>query len=132
MSRLCLDTSAYSQFLRGHQEAVSWIDGAEWIGVPVVTLGELRTGFALGTRRRDNEERLSSFLANPVVTVLAIDDTTSRIYADIVAGLRRVGRPLPTNDLWIAAAALREGATLLTFDQHFSSIPQIGSLVLKT
>lgn len=131
MSRLCLDTSAYSQFLRGHQDAVAWIDKAEWIGMPVITLGELRTGFALGSKRVANEERLSKFLAHPLVKVLAADDASSRLYAEIVAELQRTGRPLPTNDLWIAASALREGATVLTFDAHFREIRQVGSVVLS-
>jgi len=130
MSRYCLDTSAYSHFRRGEEEVVALFDSAEWIGVPAVTLGELRTGFLLGGRREGNERDLRDFLANPVVEELAIDGEVSHHYAGIVADLRRSGTPLPTNDLWIAATAARHGALVLSYDSHFESIARVGSLLL--
>jgi tRNA(fMet)-specific endonuclease VapC len=126
MSRYCLDTSAYSHLLRGHPAAAELIDRADWLGVPAVALGELRTGFLLGSRRRENEERLLAFLTSPVVEIVEVDDEVSRLYAEIVVELRRTGRPLPTNDVWIAASALRAGAVLLTYDAHFQSISRLG------
>lgn len=126
MSRYCLDASAYSHFLRGDRAAAEAIDGAEWLGVPAVALGELRTGFLLGSRRRENEERLRAFLASPVVEIVEVDDEVSRLYAEIVFDLRRRGRPVPTNDVWIAASTLRAGAVLLTYDAHFQAIGRLG------
>lgn len=131
MSRYCLDTSAYSHFRRGEAAVVERLDQAEWIGVPAVVLGELRTGFLLGGVRERNEAELRAFLANPVVRVLPIDDEVSRHYAEIVADLRRAGTPLPTNDIWIAATAARAGALVLTFDAHFARIGRVGSLALR-
>ena len=52
-------------------------------------------------------------------------------YADIVVELRRLGTPIPTNDIWIAALAAREGATVLTTDGHFASIGRVGSVILS-
>lgn len=131
MSRYCIDTSAYSRFQRGDDRVVEILDRAEWIGVPVVTLGELHTGFRLGNRRERNEEELGEFLANPVVHTLDVEQQVSRHYAEIVCELRRAGTPLPTNDIWIAATAVRAGAAVLTFDRHFELISRVGSLVLK-
>ena len=129
---LCLDTSAYSYFKRGHAEVVELIDGARWIGVPTVVLGELRTGFKLGRRALDNERMLRSFLLHPIVHPLVVDDEVSEIYADIVVALRRRGTPLPTNDIWIAALAARHGRTVLTYDRHFEAIERVASRVLVT
>ncbi|GMV04005.1 MAG: hypothetical protein AMXMBFR53_02860 [Gemmatimonadota bacterium] len=130
MSRYCLDTSAYSHFRRGEPRVVEILDQAEWIGVPAVVLGELRTGFLLGGFRERNEAELRTFLGNPVVRVLPIDDEAGRHYAEIVADLRREGTPLPTNDIWIAATAARAGALVLTFDAHFAQIGRVGSHTL--
>lgn len=47
MSRYCLDTSAYSHFRRGEGAAVEVLDAAEWVDVPAIALGELRTSLAL-------------------------------------------------------------------------------------
>lgn len=106
------------------------LDRAESVGVPAVALGELRTGFLLGGRRRRNEAELDLFLDNPVVQVLPVDSETSRQYAEIVAELRAAGTPLPTNDIWIAATAARNGAMVLTCDAHFERIARVGSLVV--
>lgn len=124
--KVCLDTSAYSHFARGHAPVVEVLDRAGWIGVPAVALGELHTGFRLGSRRRRNEHELGAFLANPAVTVLDVDDEAASIYADLVVTLRRAGTPIPTTDLWIAAVAAREGATVLTYDAHYEKIGRVG------
>lgn len=128
MNRICLDTSAYSNFRRGEPHVVAQIDRAEWIGVPSVVLGELWAGFLAGTRPDENEAGLADFLAHPVVEVVPLDASVARIYGEIFAELR--GRPLPTNDLWVAAAAVRAGAVVLTFDAHFQVITRVGALIL--
>ena len=92
MSRLCLDTSAYGHLQRGDRRATELIDGAEWIGMPAIALGELRFGFLLGAQRERNEARLREFLANAVVEVVNVDDEVSRHYADIVLDLRHAGQ----------------------------------------
>ncbi len=131
MSRYCLDTSAYSHFQRGDQDVAGILDRAEWVGVPAITLGELRTGFLLGDHRIRNESELGDFLANPVVEILVVDEEVGRHYAEIVADLRRAGTPLPTNDIWIAATAARAGALVLTYDSHYERIARVGSIVLS-
>lgn len=130
MSSFCLDTSAYSNFRRGNEELEALLDRAELVGMPTVALGELRTGFLLGGRRGRNERELDAFLDNPVVQVLPVDAETSRQYAEIVAELRRAGTPIPTNDIWIAATAARNGTTVLTCDDHFERIGRVGSVVI--
>jgi tRNA(fMet)-specific endonuclease VapC len=130
MSRVCIDTSAYSRFKRGHPPAVEAISRASWVGVSVVVLGELRTGFLLGRQSKQNEAEIRVFLANPVVEVLDVDSEASEIFAEIVVALRRAGTPVPTNDIWIAAVAAREGAPVLTYDGHFRSISRVSARVL--
>lgn len=131
MSRLCLDTSAYSHFARGHSEVVAQIDQADWIGFPSITLGELWLGFLLGQKLEENLETLSEFLAHPVVRCLNVDDETARLYAELVVDLRHAGAPLPTNDIWIAAAALQTRSTVLTFDRHFERTERVPSRILQ-
>jgi tRNA(fMet)-specific endonuclease VapC len=131
LSAYCLDTSAYSNFRRGSEEVASLLDRAELVGVPTIALGELRTGFLLGGRRQRNETELAAFLDNPAVEVLQVDSETSRHYAEIVAELRKAGTPLPTNDIWIAASAARNGTTVLTCDDHFERIARVGAIVVS-
>ena len=103
---------------------------ADWIGVPAVVIGELWMGFLLGDRVERNTAQLREFLANPSVEELLVDADVARLYAEIAVALRRQGDPLPTNDIWIAAAAARSGATVVTCDAHFSKIQRVGSIIL--
>ncbi len=131
MRRLCLDTSAYTHFKVGQPQVVEMISEARFVGIPAIVLGELRAGFRLGKKYEQNEAALCEFLDSPVVEILDVDDDASACYAEIFAELRRKGMPIPTNDLWIAAVAMREGATVLTFDEHFDRIQQIAKIRLS-
>ncbi|MGA8809065.1 MAG: type II toxin-antitoxin system VapC family toxin [Thermoanaerobaculia bacterium] len=131
MSRFCLDTSAYSHLRRGDRRVIELLDSAEWIGISTIVLGELRVGFLLGSRREKNEAELRDFLAVPVVEVVGVDSEASRHYAEIYVDLRRAGTPIATNDMWIAATAAREGALVVSYDDHFRAISRVGSVVLR-
>ena len=130
MTRLCLDTSAYSHFKRGESRVVDLVDRADWIGMPSIVVGELWAGFLLGARMEENIGALEEFLDHAVVETLRIDAGVARVYGEIVLDLRRRGRPLPTNDIWIAATAVHAGAVVLTFDEHFRQIDRVGACVL--
>jgi tRNA(fMet)-specific endonuclease VapC len=131
MNRLCLDTSAYSQFKRGHPPVVELLDRADWIGIPTIVIGELLLGFLLGGRNTENKCELGVFLDEPIVEELPVERQVGEIYAEIVAELRRNGTPVPSNDVWIAATASRADATVLTYDTHFSAIRRVGSILLR-
>ena len=131
MNRLCLDTSAYSNFQRGHRQAVECMDQADWIGVPTVVRGELWAGFLLGDQADRNAQALALFLDHAAVETLDVDGKVARIYGEIFAELRNKGTSLPTNDIWIAATAINAGSTVLTFDAHFREIARVAVLVLE-
>lgn len=120
--RIALDTNAYSAFKRGAGAMLEVIQAADEIGVSVVVLGELAAGFAIGGQAQRNRRELEQFLRSPRVRILPIDTDTVGFYADIYTRLRRKGRPVPSNDLWIAAAATQHGHRLLTLDRHFTLI----------
>lgn len=130
MTSYCLDTSAYSNFRRGNEEVATLLDRAEAVGVPTIALGELRTGFLLGRRRDRNEAELATFIDHPAVQIFEVDAEVSRLYAEIVVDLRKAGTPVPTNDIWIAAIAARNGAAVLTCDEHFQRIGRVGAVVV--
>ncbi|NJN83441.1 MAG: type II toxin-antitoxin system VapC family toxin [Caldilineaceae bacterium] len=125
MNRLIVDTSAYSALKQGKESAVAALQRASSILIPTVVLGELWAGFEVGARRERNRAELELFLRSPRVKVVAITGETAERYALIYAHLRSARRPIPTNDLWIAAAAMEHGAELLTADSHFLHVPQI-------
>ncbi|MDY7096191.1 MAG: PIN domain-containing protein [Acidobacteriota bacterium] len=125
-----LGTSALSFFFRGDPQVVELIEHADWLGLPATTLGELQTGFLLGRRLEENRELLRQFSENPVVERIDVDDRVAEVYAEIVVSLRRAGTPVPTNDIWIAAAASATGSSVLTYDAHFQRMPQSRASIL--
>jgi len=129
--RWCLDTSAYIHFKAGERAAVERLDSAIWVGVPAIVLGELDAAFRLGKRQEENLAELERFLAHPLVEPISVDHDVARAYGEIVVALRRTGRPIPTNDVWIAACAARAGATLVTYDVHFEAVERIGVVLLE-
>ncbi len=126
MSNLCLDTSAYSHFKTGNAQTKEIISRSKNIGLPSIVLGELRAGFLMGNKAEKNETELFEFMSNPFVRVLDVDEEASQIYAELVFDLKKAGTPIPTNDIWIAALSLRDGATLLTFDKQFEYVKKLG------
>jgi predicted nucleic acid-binding protein len=120
---LLLDTNRYTDLARGEPAVVARCEAAERLLLPIIVLGELRTGFAGGSRGKENEREFERFLARPNAEILLLDDATATFYAQVFHSLRRQGRPIPTNDMWIAAQALQHGLALDTRDVHFQHVP---------
>jgi predicted nucleic acid-binding protein len=128
--RLVLDTTTYSHLRRGHSTVLDLIAHADVIIVPVTVLGELEGAFHVGSRSSENRRALSSFLSEPTVTTAHTTPSVARRYGQIYAQLRRDGQPIPTNDMWIAAAAVDTGGCLLTFDRHFDHVEGLDLIIL--
>jgi tRNA(fMet)-specific endonuclease VapC len=120
--KVLLDTNAYTALFRGHEGIVSRVRRATDVLLSTVVAGELLFGFRNGTRFESNRQELEDFLASPYVTLLTVTLVTADRFGRIAASLRRKGRPLPTNDIWIAAHAMESGADLLSFDRHFEHV----------
>jgi predicted nucleic acid-binding protein len=54
--------------------------------------------------------------------VLPITLDVARKFAQVDAKLRKKGKPIPINDVWVAALALVRKAVLVTNDEHFKHI----------
>jgi tRNA(fMet)-specific endonuclease VapC len=122
MKRILLDTNVYIAFKRDDPHAVALIQEADFIGINSVVAGELLAGFICGTKNRENRKQLDQFLDSPRVSMLVVDDNTAEFYASAWKKLRDKGRPIPTNDIWVAASAMQHGLALATLDGHFEAI----------
>lgn len=120
--RLLLDTNAYAAMRSDDPALHALFRRADDVLLSAIVVGELLYGFANGTRREDNEEALIRFLAQPRVHFVPVTRTTADRYARIALALKRKGRPIPTNDIWIAAHAMETGADLVSYDEHFAAV----------
>lgn len=123
MSRIMVDTCLYSNAMRGDTQACAVLRSADNILLCPIVLGELRAGFIRGKQREHNEANLLEFMKSPRVEAVVLSPDTSAFFAKTVNDMRSPGTPIPSNDLWIAACAMENGATIATYDKHFSNIP---------
>jgi tRNA(fMet)-specific endonuclease VapC len=118
-----LDTNIVIPFLRGEQTVIDQFDQAEEILLPSIVLGELDFGARKSGRTPENLARIEE-LSRQVI-VLNCDTDTARHYGSIKNALRLKGRPIPDNDIWIAAIARQYQLTLVIRDAHFSEVDKL-------
>jgi tRNA(fMet)-specific endonuclease VapC len=121
---LVLDTNAYSDWRRSGR----WhpqIAIANRVVIPTTVIGELHHGFRKGTNFGVNTRKLREFLAEPQVEVHPVTYRTAEIYGELVHHLQQQGTPIPTNDIWIAAATQECRGILASGDDHFRHLPFI-------
>jgi predicted nucleic acid-binding protein len=116
-----LDTNGLSALADGNADLDPLLRGAAETAVPAIVLGEYRYGIRRSRDRARYEQWLQVVLAG--CRVLPVDERTAEHYAEIRDELRRRGRPIPANDLWIAALARQHALPLLSRDRHFDSVP---------
>jgi predicted nucleic acid-binding protein len=123
MTPILIDTNAYAAVHRGDAEAEKIVARSPRIGISAVALGEILAGIRIGAREQHNRADLSQFLSSRRVELLLVDEPIAERYAEIMAQLRAAGRPIPTNDVWIAATAMEHGFAVHSYDAHFRAVP---------
>ena len=129
MKNILLDTSAYSNLIRGDREVQELLEKADRVWMSSIVMGELLAGFSFGRKNKENRDILERFLEKRSVRTADVNQETAEFFAIIATQLRKSGTPIPTNDIWIAAQALEMGAVVVTFDGHFEKVFGLRSLV---
>ena len=108
--RFLLDTNIIIALLDGEESVLSNIDLAPEVFIPAVALGELFFGAAKSGRPAENTARVERFATGRAI--VSADLEVAREYGRLKHSLKQKGRPLPENDVWIAAAAKCHGLVL--------------------
>ena len=115
-----LDTNIVIALFADEPILTDKIAKAGYISVPAVVVGELFYGANKSGRPEKNSERIDTFASNNVI--LNCDMETARWYGRIKNSLRKKGRPVPENDILIAAIAFQHDLTLVSSDEHFEKV----------
>jgi tRNA(fMet)-specific endonuclease VapC len=118
-----LDTNVVVALLDGDSEAAMELERTDQTYLPAIVLGELQFGASHSRNPVANAARVDRFSAT--CRILSVDDETARHYGQIKSELRKKGRPIPDNDLWIAACARQHSLPLATRDRHFAEVPDL-------
>lgn len=118
--RYLLDTNVAIAVLNDELDLASRRGSGQEVFLCVTVVGELLFGAEKSSRKENNRARVERLAG--LCPLVQQDVETSRRYAIIKAELERKGKPIPENDLWIAASALQHGLILATRDGHFREI----------
>ncbi|PYR99758.1 MAG: VapC toxin family PIN domain ribonuclease [Acidobacteria bacterium] len=118
-----LDTNIVIALFAGEGSVVNRFSKVNFAALSAIVYGELLQGALYSSRIAQNVSRLD--VLRQSVPLLSCDEGTAAAYADIGVQLRRQGRPIPDNDVWIAATARQHSLTLVTRDRHFSHVSGI-------
>jgi tRNA(fMet)-specific endonuclease VapC len=118
--RYLLDTSIVVELFGRHPGVAARLETTDELYLSVVTLGELHYGAAYSAQPQANTARIALFAAT--CTTVGIDAATAIQFGTLKANLRRAGKLIPENDIWIAASALRHDLVLVARDAHFAAV----------
>jgi tRNA(fMet)-specific endonuclease VapC len=120
MNGSLLDTNVITKLLDKDPAAITLVQKVEDCFTSSVVVGELYYAAANSSRQEANLKAFREALS--CIDVISIDDDVCISYANIKIRLKRIGKPIPENDIWIAACALTHKLSVATFDKHFSEI----------
>lgn len=117
---ILLDASVVIDLFRGNQSLLPKLQSYQKFYLPVIVLGELYYGAHRSGKLSEKVQEIERFLGD--VTLLEVTSDTAKHYASIKNELRLQGKPIPENDIWIAALAKEYGLAIGTQDKHFDLI----------
>lgn len=122
-NNLLLDTSAVISILHGSEKIGSAIENSQLTAIPSIVLGELYYGAFNSSDPKKHLAQIADLVQ--VFETIDVDQEVAENYGVIKGKLRKAGKPIPENDIWIAAIAMTHGFKLVTSDAHFNHVPNL-------
>lgn len=118
-----LDTNIVIALLANEANVKAKLGQANETLIPSIVFGELYYGARKSGRAAANVQRVDELLANSAV--VDCNAETAQHYAIIKHDLQLKGKPIPENDIWIAALAMQHDLILVTRDAHFQEVQNL-------
>jgi tRNA(fMet)-specific endonuclease VapC len=125
---VALDTNVAIQLLNDVPAIVAWLNSFDELYLPAAVVGELLYGALNSARSAENVARVDALVLRCKIFVTT--SFVSAAYAELRFHLKKMGRPVPENDLWIAATCIERQVPLATDDAHFTGMPNLSVLNL--
>jgi len=120
MKEVALDTNAAIDVLNGKPEIIELLKKFDLIFLPITVVGELLFGAKNSNRKKENLSSFRNFIES--CEILDTNSLIAEEYSDIRMSLKNKGRPIPENDIWIAAICKSNSIPIITRDKHFKLI----------
>jgi|SRR5690554_4803838 len=118
-----LDSNVLIDLFRRDEKIIEQVKAMPRVFIPAIVLGELYYGACLSDRMKRRISEMER-LATKVIVLDITRETTAR-YGEIKAKLKRNGKKIPENDIWIAALCIQHELPLLTNDIHFDEVDNL-------
>lgn len=128
MKAVAVDTNIAIEILNGNSAIIERLKRYRVVYIPVTVSGELLFGAKKSKRRDANLKVFRDFIGK--CETLDINHKVAESYSDIRIDLYKMGKPIPENDLWIAAICVTNNVPLITRDKHFSNIKKLKRVAL--
>ncbi len=119
-NKFFLDSNVIIDIFHTKKEIKGLLVDKNSIYIPVIVLGELLYGAENALAPARHFKQVEDFIKD--FSIVNIDSNTAEIYSKVKYQLRKLGKPIPDNDIWIAALTMQYNAILLTNDAHFNNI----------
>ena len=129
--RFLLDTCVVIDALRSGTHFPETIEKSEAVYLSQIAIGEFKAGLDNTRKGRRDQKSFEAFLRLPNVVEITLTPATTDLYAKVFRSLREAGRPIPGNDIWLAAQALEHGAVLVSRDSHFEAVANLQTMILE-
>jgi tRNA(fMet)-specific endonuclease VapC len=120
---VALDTNIAVHLLNDAAATIAFLTAFSELYLPVPVIGELQYGATNSAHPKENLEKVRNLVSR--CKPLAIEVATAEFYSTLRFDLKRRGRPIPENDIWIAAICVQHNLSIATEDQHFSRLPNL-------
>jgi tRNA(fMet)-specific endonuclease VapC len=124
-----LDTTTLSYVIEGNQLVTGRLKAAATSGAvytSVISEGELTYGaLRLGRERREELLDDIALLLDDLAGVIPVTRPVASVYSAMKRDLAARGEMIGLNDVWIGAAALSGGLTLVSSDRGFGRIREL-------
>ena len=120
MNGSLLDTNVITKMLNNDSDAIKLVQKIEKLYTSSIVAGELYYAAINSSRSESNLDIFRKALS--YMEIVPVDDAVCMSYAEIKYDLKKKGKPIPDNDIWIAASALVHDLSIASFDKHFSEI----------
>ena len=122
-SKTLLDTNIVIELFKGNEFIALSLNNHPLPNIPFAVLGELLLGAYRSSDSKKHLKQVNNFLTK--CNVIKADNHTANHYALIKSALLKKGKPIPENDIWIAAVAQQHNLILITRDKHFNEIDHL-------
>ena len=126
MGRVLVDTNVLIRYFKDDEPFANLIESAEEVVMHPAVYAEYISGLDEQTKMgKALRKQIEDFLDAPVVTLASVTSMTSNYYAKIYRHLKKIGKMIPQNDIWLAASAFENGYEIISHDAHFRNIPML-------